>query len=311
MRILFAGTPEIAVPTLKALSENFEVGLVMTNPDARKGRSKKLVASPVKEMALSLNIPVLQPERLRGQALIDVASYNCDVLICFAYGKIFGPRFLSMFENGAYNIHPSALPMFRGSAPIQYAILNGLDSTAITIQKLSLGVDEGDVCSVFTFDLDGSETTESLSEKVSLLSAPLAVETFSKLENNTLTFYPQEGTVSYTDMLSKEDSLLDFNENAKIIHSKIRAFYPWPKAHTIYDGKLLFITGVSPLTHEKRDDSIKPGTVVEIRKGQGLIIACGDELLIVNTLQLQGKKELDYNSFFNGNNEIINSVLGK
>ncbi|MBK5200194.1 MAG: methionyl-tRNA formyltransferase [Spirochaetaceae bacterium] len=311
MRILFAGTAEIATPTLKALYEKFEVGLVLTNPDARKGRSKELVASPVKKMALSLNIPVLQPERLRGQALVDVASYNCDVLVCFAYGKIFGPRFLSMFEKGAYNIHPSALPLLRGSAPIQYAILNGLDSTGITIQKLSLGVDEGDVCSVFRFDLDGSETTSSLSEKVSLLSAPLAIETFTKLENNILSSHPQEGEVSYTDMLSKDDSLLDFNEDAKVLHSKIRAFYPWPKAHTIYDGKVLFITGVNPLTHERREHSIKVGTVVEIRKKQGLVIACKDELLIVTALQLAGKKELDYNSFFNGNSKIIDSILGK
>ena len=311
MRILFAGTPEIAVPTLKALSEEFEIGLVLTNPDARKGRSKKLIPSPVKEMALSLDIPVLQPERLRGQALIDVASYNCDVLVCFAYGKIFGPRFLSMFEKGAYNIHPSALPMFRGSAPIQYAILNGLDSTAITIQKLSLGVDEGDVCSVFNFELNGDETTQSLSEKVAQLSAPLAVETFKKLENNLLTSHPQEGKASYTDMLSKDDSLLDFNEDAKVVHSKIRAFYPWPKAYTLFNGKVLFITGVMPLTHEKRDESIKIGSVIEKRKKQGLVIACRDELLIVKTLQLAGKKELDFSSFFNGNSDILNSTLGE
>lgn len=310
MRILFAGTPEIAVPTLKALNENFEVGLVLTNPDARKGRSKKLVASPVKETALSLNIPVLQPEKLRGDALSKVASFKCDVLVCFAYGKIFGPRFLSMFEKGAYNIHPSALPMFRGSAPIQYAILKNLDSTAITIQKLSLGVDEGDVCSVHNFNLDGNETTQSLSEKVSFLSAPLAVETFTKLKNGELVSHPQEGEVSYTQMLSKDDSLLDFNEDARVVHSKIRAFNPWPKAYTLYDGKVLFITGVSPLTHEKREENIKIGTVLELRKKQGIVIACKDELLIVNTLQLAGKKELDYNSFFNGNNKIINTVLG-
>lgn len=310
MRILFAGTPEIAVPTLKALNENFEIGLVLTNPDARQGRSKKLVASAIKSTAIELNIPCLQPERLRGDVLKEVASYNCDVLVCFAYGKIFGPRFLSMFEGGCYNIHPSRLPQFRGSSPIQYAILKGLDSTAITIQKLSKGVDEGDVCSTENVKLDGNENTKDLTEKIANISAPFAVETFKKLETGTLVSIPQSGDVSYTEMLSKDESLLNFEDNAKSIHCKIRAYYPWPKAYTIYDGKILFITGVLPLTHEKRDESIKPGTVIEKRKKQGLVIACGDELLIVKTLQLTGKKEMDFNSFYNGNSKIIGSLLG-
>lgn len=310
MRILFAGTPDIAVPTLKALNGEFEIGLVLTNPDARQGRSKKLVASSVKKAALELNLPYLQPERLRGDVLKEVASYNCDVLVCFAYGKIFGPRFLSMFEKGCYNIHPSRLPQFRGSSPIQYAILKGLDSTAITIQKLSIGVDEGDVCSTKEVELDGSENTLTLTDKIANLSAPLAIETFRKLEENTLVSTPQQGDVSYTEMLSKDESLLDFNESAKSIHSKIRAYYPWPKATTIFDGKVLFITGVAPLTNEKKEESIKPGTVIEKRKKQGIVIACGDELLIVTTLQLTGKKEMDFNSFYNGNSKIVGSILG-
>ena len=310
MRILFAGTPEIAVPTLKALNENFEIGLVLTNPDARQGRSKKLVASPIKSTAIELNIPCLQPEKLRGDVLKEVASYKCDVLVCFAYGKIFGPRFLSMFEGGCYNIHPSRLPQFRGSSPIQYAILKGLDSTAITIQRLSKGVDEGDVCSTESVKLDGNENTKDLTDKIANISAPFAVETFKKLETGTLVSIPQSGDVSYTEMLSKDESFLNFEDNAKSIHCKIRAYYPWPKAYTIYDEKILFITGVLPLTHEKRDESIKPGTVIEKRKKQGLVIACGDELLIVKTLQLTGKKEMDFNSFYNGNSKIIGSLLG-
>ena len=310
MRILFAGTPEIAVPTLKALNEKFEIGLVLTNPDARQGRSKKLVASAIKSAALELNLACLQPERLRGDVLKEVASYNCDVLVCFAYGKIFGPRFLSMFERGCYNIHPSRLPQFRGSSPIQYAILKGLESTAITIQKLSIGVDEGDICSTKEVELNGTENTFNLTEKVANLAAPLAVETFNKLEEGLLISSPQTGDVSYTEMLSKDESSLNFNENAKSLHSKIRAYYPWPKASTLFDGKVLFITGVAPLTHERRDESIKPGTVIEKRKKQGLVIACGDELVIVDTLQLTGKKEMDFNSFYNGNSKILGSILG-
>lgn len=310
MRILFAGTPDIAVPTLKALAENFEIGLVLTNPDKRQGRSKKLVPSPVKQAAEDLNLPIMQPERLRGEVLKEVAAYECDVLLCFAYGKIFGPKFLSMFKNGVYNIHPSALPQFRGSSPIQYAILKGLDKTAITIQKLSLQVDAGDICSVLDVPLDKTENTETLTEKISEMSADFAVDTFKKLEKGEIIPYPQKGEVSITSMFSKEDSIIDWSKSAWEIHCQIRALYPWPKACTTYKETTLFITDVAPYEYEEKDPSIEEGTVVEKRKKQGLVIACKDSYLIVKKLQLAGKKELDFLSFVNGNSEIIGSKLG-
>lgn len=307
MRILFAGTAEIGVPTLKALADNFEIGLVLTNPDKPKGRSKKLVPSPIKSEATNLNIPVLQPDRLRGEALKEIASYNCDILICFAYGKIFGPTLLSMFSKGCYNIHPSRLPQFRGSSPIQYAILNNLEQSAITIQKLSLEVDSGDVLSTFDFNIDKEDTTLSLSEKVASLSAPFAVDTFNKLQKNEITPYKQEGEISYTKQFSKDDSFIDWNKSAKDISAQIRAYYPWPKASTIYEDKTLFILGVFDVIE---DNYPIPGVVIEKRKKQGIVISCGNGAIIVNKIQLQGKKEMDFNSFLNGHSNLISSKLG-
>ena len=250
MRILFAGTAQIGVKTLIELSKFFEIGLVLTNPDKQQGRSNKLIPSPIKSEALKLGLPLLQPEKLRGDVLKDVASYNCDVLVCFAYGKIFGPKFLSLFKGGCYNIHPSRLPQFRGSSPIQYAILNNLEKTAITIQKLGLEVDSGDILATKDVILDENETTLSLSEKVADISAPFALDTFKKLELGLIKFIPQEGTVSYTNQFSKEDSIIDWNKSAKEISAQIRAFIPWPKASTIYKGKKLFLNGVEGILEE-------------------------------------------------------------
>lgn len=307
MRILFAGTAEIGVPTLKALAKNFDVGLVLTNPDKPKGRSKKLIPSPIKEEAINLNIPVLQPEKLRGDALKDIASFNCDVLICFAYGKIFGPKLLSMFEKGCYNIHPSKLPQFRGSSPIQYAILNNLKKSVISIQKLSLEVDSGDILDTLDFEIDKQDTTLSLTNKVSLLSADFSVDVFKKVEKNEIKPYKQEGEISYTKLFSKEDSIIDWNKSALDISAQIRAYYPWPKASTIYKDKVLFLLGVSDVLDISYPQA---GVVIEKRKKHGLVISCGEGSIVVNKLQLQGKKEMDFNSFVNGQKEIIKSKLG-
>ncbi len=308
MRILFAGTAEIGVLTLRALSENFEVGLVLTNPDKPKGRSNKLIPSPIKEEAIKLNLPVLQPEKLRGDALKEVASFNCDVLVCFAYGKIFGPKFLSMFKDGCYNIHPSRLPQFRGSSPIQYAILKGLSSSAISIQKLGVEVDSGEILSTLDFEISTKDTTLTLTEKVEALSAPFAVETFRKLEKGEIVAKPQEGVVSFTKQFTKEDAIIDWNNSASEISSKIRAFTPWPKAYTIYDEQMLFLTSVYDTIEDSYD--VPFGTVVEKRKKQGLVIACNSGAIIIDRLQLQGKKEMDFNSFINGHSEILSKKLG-
>lgn len=314
LKILFAGTPAIAVPSLQAIASAFEVVAVLTNPDKPGSRGRALVPSPVKQTALELGLPVLQPERLLAEAREQVASYHPDFLVSFAYGRMFGPKFLDLFEHGAVNIHPSLLPVCRGCAPIQNTILRGDTESAISIQCIAQEMDCGDLFYVDRFPLDGTETTASLTEFVSHRAAQAIVHVLHGIEAGTLHPVPQEGEATYTRMVCKEDGIIDWHESAKSIHSKVRALLPWPKATTTLNGVPLMITGVvGPLSQAGEDpvpDGVVPGTVVRSQKGKGIAIACADGLLWVDRLQLAARKELDWQAFLNGNPAFVGAILG-
>ncbi|MBR5668114.1 MAG: methionyl-tRNA formyltransferase, partial [Spirochaetales bacterium] len=165
-RILFAGTPEISVPLFKALCTRFEVVGVLTACDKSVGRSKALVPSPVKAAAIEAGLPVLQFESLRTEARAAVRELGADTLVTFAYGKIFGPKFLDLFPVGRFNVHPSALPMFRGPAPIQFSILKGLPEATISLQNVGLGMDEGEIWGKAVLPLSGTDTTDSRTKRI-------------------------------------------------------------------------------------------------------------------------------------------------
>lgn len=314
MRILFAGTPDIAVPTLRALSEQFDVGAVLTNPDKPGTRGKALLYSPVKEEAIRLGLPVLQPERLRSEAREMVSSYGCDTLVCFAYGKLFGPRFLSLFSGERLNIHPSLLPLLRGPSPIQGAILNQYTHTGISIQRLASEMDCGDLLCSLSFALEGDETTQSLTDRVRALAPQLAVQGLKDLEEGRGIFRPQEGESSYTTLIERPMALIDWKRTAKEIHALVRGMNPWPKAYTTCGGETLFITSVEgPLRDAGSDpvpDGVAVGTVVTKQKGKGIAIATGDGLLWVDRLQLDKRKEMDWASFLPGNRTFLTTRLG-
>jgi methionyl-tRNA formyltransferase len=314
VRILFAGTPEIAVPTLRALQGKFDVCAVLTNPDRPGPRGNTLVPSPVKVAALDLGLPVLQPEHLKGEARDLVASYGCDTLVCFAYGKLFGPRFLSLFSGETLNIHPSLLPLLRGSSPIQGAILRQFSKTGISIQRIAAEMDCGDIAAFEEFDLIGNETTQTLTDIVKEKAASLAVKALEKLKEGKISFLPQEGESSYTQMVTKEMAVIDWNLPAKQIHALVRAMLPWPKATTQFKGQTLLITSVCGTLGEAGSEEIPSsfpaGTVVKSQKGKGLAIATGSGLLWVDRLQLEKRKEMDWQSFLNGNRDFIESKLG-
>ena len=306
MRILFAGTPEIAVPTLRAIASRFDVGAVLTSGDKPGKRGSELVPSPVKVVALELGLPVLQPEHLRTAEREVVASYGCDTLLCFAYGKLFGPKFLSLFPYAALNIHPSLLPSLRGPAPIQYAIWKGLSQTGITIQRLAAEMDSGDVAAQFPIALSDTETTESLSAEVARLAADLAVRTLSA----PLSFRVQSGEVSFTRLVNRQDGEIDWTKSAKEINAQVRAMYPWPKACTLYEGLLLFLCSVHPDCLSPVPDGFAPGMVVGKDKQKGLGVATGEGVLWVTRLQKQQKKEMDVASFINGDGEVLHARFG-
>ncbi len=314
MRILFAGTPEIAVPTLRALSEHFEIGAVLTNTDKPGARGKALVPSAVKREAIELGLDVLQYDRLGAEARMAVSETGCDTLVCFAYGRMFGPKFLSLFAGEKLNIHPSMLPVLRGPSPIQGAILNQLTESGISIQRIASEMDSGDLLACESFPLQGDETSESLSSYVSLKAADLAVRAISSLQTGNAVFVRQSGEATYTTLISAEMALVDFSLSAKEIHARIRALYPWPKARTLYNNQNLLLTGVYGTVHEAGEEKVEAGvpvgTVVRKQKGKGIAIATGDGLLWVTSLQLEKRKEMDWTSFLNGNQGFLGARLG-
>ena len=315
LRILFAGNPSIAVPALKALSDVFNVVGVLTNPDKPVGRGMHMEAPPVKDEAVQLGIPVLQYERLLADARKEVSALHPNLLVSFACGHYFGPRFLALFSLGTANIHPSLLPKYRGSAPLQFALLNAESHTGISIQRIAAEIDSGNILAQEAIALNGTETTRSLSDLVAPRAALLIVDTLKRFCNGQLyEIEQQEEAASFSSLLNKADGNIDWTRSARSVHCKVRAFLPWPKAYTMYQGTQLMITSVAGPLHEAGIEPVPaevvPGTVVKMVKGKGLAVACGDGLLYVDRLQLARKKEMDSGSFINGNPRIVGSVLG-
>ena len=331
VRILFAGTPQIAVPLLRALASSFNVVGVLTSCDKSVGRSSKLCPSPVKTTALELGIPVFQFDSLRTPAREAVKELKANVLVSFAFGKIFGPMFLSLFSKGTFNVHPSKLPCFRGPSPIQATILYGLSKATISVQTIGEKMDEGDIWGTTQFDLDGTENTSSLTDIVSKEVALFAPNVLKQALCNEILPHKQVGEPSYCKMIEKKDGKLDFSKTVRELHALVRASYPWPKAYAMAGEREIFITGVwggfqdieSGSLGEggaeietyidgrncNKEDFSKPGKVIGFRKDRGIGISCSDGILWVNALQLPAKKEMDFKAFVNGNRWILESVL--
>ena len=311
MKILFAGTPAIAVPTLKALSECSSVSGVLTNPDRPAGRKNILTQSPVKACAMEYAIPVYQPEKLDANFIQFLKDEGFDTLITFAFGRIFKEDFLSIFTGGAFNIHPSLLPRWRGPAPINAAILAGDTVTGITIQKMALKMDTGDIALQIPFPLDGTENAPELTEKVALKSAELIPGFIKALEADSLNFTVQnESKATYCHILKKEDGIIDWHESAISIDRKIRAYQPWPGSFTTIAGKTIAITQASLYTGDAFGRG-SCGTVLGVDKRQGIVVATGDGNLALQMLKPQSKNEMDFRSFVNGARNVIGTVLGE
>lgn len=313
MRVLFAGSPSIAVPSLEAVAEAFEVVGVLTNPDKRRGRGKRLCSTEVKCCADGLGLPVLQFDHLYGEARTAVKALKPDILVSFAYGRIFGPKFLDIFPLGGLNVHPSLLPRYRGCAPIPAAIMAGDEKTGISVQRIALSMDTGDLLEVREIPLKGDETTGSLTADVAIQSPGLLVSALKRVEAGTAEPVRQsEEGVSYCAMLEKSQSPIDWQESAARISGKIRAFNPWPKAMTEFEGRKLMLTHAVEYCGEipgvRIDENTAPGTVLASTKS-GILIHAGTGVISVSRMQLQAKKEMDHKSFLNGNPSLIGSVL--
>lgn len=329
MKIVFMGTPDFAVSALEALlATGHEVTAVVTQPDKAKGRSGKLSFSPVKEYAVKAGIPVLQPVRIkRPEAVEELKKYKADVFIVAAFGQILSKEILDMPKFGCLNIHASLLPKYRGSSPIQWAVINGEEKTGVTIQQMNEGVDTGDILYQKEIYLDKKETGETLFAKLSVLGAEAITETLSLLEKGELTAVPQkEEEATHTVMLSKAMGEIDWNKSAEEIERLVRGLNSWPSAYTFFEGKQLKIweADVYPAAGahaaeamDKGADSltgkdlkgIKPGTVVAIERNR-FAVACKTDVLWISSLQLEGKKRMCTHDFLLGNAVQTGMILG-
>lgn len=307
VKILYACSDTIGLPLLEYLIDNNLIGAALTKVDKRGKRGKKLVSNAIKLKALEKNIPVLQFESLKSEARAEIKKYNCNTLVCFSYGKIFGPMFLAMFDKGCFNIHPSLLPKYRGSSPLQYTLLNNDKVGGITLQKLALEMDCGDVVNQVEFELSGSEDITSLTEFVS----EKAIEVFKNSDLTKAT--AQVGEASYTTKIEKEDRFINFNNDIQSIFSKIRTYNVWPKACTTLDGQDLYLLGVSGSVFDEFEvdaSNSANGTIVKFDKKKGFAISCSGNLLYVNKLQKACAKPLRAIEFYNSNRDCIKKVLG-
>jgi methionyl-tRNA formyltransferase len=339
LRVLFAGTPECAIPSLEAVARKHQIVAVLTNPPSAQGRSPVLVPTPValaaerlKEQGLiGADIPILTPEKINDEARALIAAQKPDIMACFAFGKIFGPKTLALFPLGAINLHPSLLPRWRGCAPVPAAILARDQETGITIQKMALEMDAGDIILQKTIPLNGTETADELLERTSHDGAPMMVEALDHIEMETACSVTQDaGMATYCAMIRKEEAEIDWKRSAHDIDAQIRAFTPWPGTFTRAGDQTLLIlkahvscaahayapdTDIAPLTDGASVGAApagsKPGTVIGIDKKEGILVQTGDGILTLERLQWRTRKPLDWKTFLNGSRDFINTELGK
>lgn len=256
------------------------------------------------------------PEKITQDIRDAIACARPDVMACFAYGKIFGPKTLALFPLGAINLHPSLLPRWRGSTPVPASILARDRETGITVQKMSLAMDEGDVIIQTRIPLDGTETAGSLLERAGTEGASLMVEALDRIGNGTVTARPQEGEPTYCSTLKKEDGKIDWSRPAAEIDALIRAFSPWPGAFTEAGDAILMIHQARALPagseHAAGNAGVgaPPGTVLGMDKQNGILVQTGEGILALATLQWRTKKILDWKSFMNGTRDFTGTRLG-
>jgi methionyl-tRNA formyltransferase len=310
MKIVFMGTPDFAVPALKKLAaDGHEIALVVTKPDAMKGRGNKVQASAVKECALALSLPVSQPEKVKGNtAFIEqLQALAPDAVVVIAYGKILPKEILEIPLHGCLNVHGSILPRHRGAAPIQWTILAGDEEGGVSIMQMDEGMDTGDVLAESRVPVD-AHNAEELFDILSVKGADLIAETLAKIEaGEQITAVPQEDALAtYAPMITKKDGLLDFGRPADELERRVRGLYPWPGTYTYLDGQpfKIWTAGLAEGT-----PGAAPGTVLKADR-EGILIACGEGALLAKEVQAPGKKRMPADAYLKGHSIEKGTVLG-
>lgn len=310
MRVIFMGTPDFSVGTLKALvAAGHEVVLAVTQPDKPKGRGKEMQFTPVKECAIEHDIPVYQPRRIREPECVEVLrKYEADIMVVVAFGQILPKEILEMCPYGCVNVHASLLPKYRGAAPIQWAIIDGEKVTGVTTMQMNEGLDTGDMLLKTEVVIEPKETGGSLHDKLSEAGATLCVETLKALENHTVTPIPQgEMTTAYAKMLDKQLGNIDWKKSATEIERLIRGLSPWPSAYTSWNGKVMKIWDATALEEAEGNE---PGTIIRVEK-DAFCVQTGNGLLKVRELQIPGKKRMGAGAFLRGYQVKEGEILGE
>ncbi|MBR0215839.1 MAG: methionyl-tRNA formyltransferase [Clostridia bacterium] len=297
MRIVFMGTPDFAVPSLKALLEaGYDVVGVFTQPDRPRGRGKKLAPSPVKEVALEHGIPVFQPEKIRRDGVEDLKQLHPDLCVTAAFGQILSQEILDIPTRGTVNVHASLLPKHRGSAPIAWAILQGDAEVGVTTMMTSRGIDDGDMLLHCSMPRPAQATCGELTEILSTEGAKLLIETLRRMEAGTLERIPQDHeAMTYDPMLKKEMGIIDWNQSADEIACRILALNPWPSCSVPYgDGRLKLLRA------EALTDEGVPGTILRATPDTGLVIGCGKGAVLITQLQAPGGKPMHSKDYLRG-----------
>lgn len=301
MKTVYMGTPDFAVQPLKALVEaGYEVAAVITQPDKPKGRGKTLLPTPVKEEALKHEIPVYQPAKLRNnQEFFHILQeINPDIIIVAAFGQIIPKEILNLPRYGCINIHASLLPKYRGAAPIQQAVIDGERESGVTIMKMGEGLDTGDMIARIVIPIDVKETGGSLFAKLAQAGAELLIKTLPSIEQGTAVYekQPEESPTPYAAMITKQMGLMDFTKSAEELERLVRGMNPWPSAHTFLNGKTLKVWD----SYVSREEThAVPGTVIRTDR-DGIHTACGQNVLVLTEVQLEGKKRMKTDAFLRG-----------
>mgnify|MGYP004461736321 CR=1 FL=1 len=315
MKIVYMGTPDFAVETLDAIVKaGHEVALVVTQPDKAKGRGKKVMYTPVKEKAMEYQLPIAQPEKVSEASFIEeLERIQPEVIVVVAFGQLLPERILNLPKYGCVNVHASLLPAYRGAAPIQWAVIDGLKETGVTTQHMEKGLDTGDIICQRTIALAEDETGGSLFDKLAVEGAKVLLTTLEQLEKGTATRTRQDDSLSsYAKKLTKDMGELDFTKDAVSLERLIRGLNPWPSAYTHLQDKLLKIYAAKVILEEaltKEEAAGTVGSVIAMDK-KSFTLRCGQGALQILNLQLEGKKRMDTAAFLLGYKMEIGMKVG-
>lgn len=310
MKVLFMGTPDFAVSTLKALAENHDIVAIVTQPDRPKGRGNKLTAPPVKDFALEHGITFFQPVRIKSMESIEtLKKYDADVFVVVAYGQLLSEEILNMPKYGCINVHASLLPKYRGAAPMEWALINGETITGVTIMRMNKGLDTGPILMQKSFDILKGDDIKTVYDKMARVGSEAIKETLECLKNESIMVKEQDDSLaSYAPLLTTETGRIDWRKSPDDIVNLVRGLCGLRLAYTLYKGGVLKILKAEAISGYD-DDSADCGQIIDIISDRGLVIKAKGGGVLVTEIQAQGKKAMSVSDYLRGNKIMLFEML--